>query len=160
MPVPILFSHSRHTIGFRSPKFLDFEGWAAHLPGLEALCTSASHTGTTVLRTRLDVAYTGSRVSRMQREKSEWLSITAAPPSSGALQNRLPPYHLATLAKMDGGADNISCTASAHRCQTKSVEKPGSGVILVAVNFFHMHTCKLTWGTLNAGPLLCYGGLG
>ena len=68
-------------------------------------------------------------------EKSEWFLMTAAPPSSGVLQKRLPPCHAAKKNRLEVP----TILPGPHRPKdAKSVEKPGRGIILVALEFFHI----------------------
>ena len=61
--------------------------------------------------------------------------MTAATPSSGALQKRLPPCHTAKKKRLE--VPTILPEPPRPK-DAKSVEKPGMRVILVALEFFHI----------------------
>ena len=67
-------------------------------------------------------------------EKSEWFLMTAAPPSSGVLQKRLPPCHTAKKKRLE--VPTILPEPPRPK-DAKSVEKPGRRAILAALEFFH-----------------------
>ena len=79
-------------------------------------------------------------------EKSEWFLMTAAPPSSGALQKRLPPCRTAKKKRLE--VPTILPEPPRPK-DAKSIEKPGRRVILAALEFFH-----ISW-FLN--PIFFYG---
>ena len=74
-------------------------------------------------------------------EKCEWFLMTAAPPSSGVLQKQLPPCHTAKKKRLEV---LTILPEPPQPKDAKSVEKPGRGIILVALEFFHISWLLMT----------------
>ena len=83
-------------------------------------------------------------------EKSEWFLMTAAPPSSGVLQKRLPPCHTAKKKRLE--VPTILPEPPRPK-DAKSVEKPGRRAILAALEFFHI-SCFLRIPRYRFWPLI------